>query len=42
MLGAAEGLTGWMVFSWSTAWTFLFLTTLRDARKAAAAGPGQA
>lgn len=33
MLGAAEGLTGWMVFSWSTAWTFMFLTTLRDARK---------
>ena len=42
VLGAAEGLTGWMVFSWSTAWTFMFLTTLRDARKAAKAGPGQA
>jgi len=34
LLGAAEGLTGWIVFSWSTAWTFMFLTTLRDARKA--------
>jgi hypothetical protein len=42
MLGAAEGLTGWMVFSWSTAWTFLFLTTLRDARKALHAGQGAA
>lgn len=43
MLGAAEGLTGWMVFSWSTAWTFLFLTALRRARSRTArrssAGP---
>ena len=41
MLGPAEGLTGWMVFSWSTAWTFMFLTTLRDARKPASSGSGK-
>jgi hypothetical protein len=28
LLGAAEGLTGWLVFSWSTGWIFMFLSTL--------------
>jgi hypothetical protein len=30
LLGAAEGLLGWIVFSWSTAAIFMFLTSLRD------------
>ncbi len=37
LLGAAEGLTGWIVFSWSTAWVFLFLTTFRVAGQVQAA-----
>lgn len=28
LLGAAEGLTGWLLFSWSTGWIFMFLSTL--------------
>jgi hypothetical protein len=32
LLGAAEGLTGWIVFSWSTGWVMVFLTALRDIR----------
>lgn len=30
LLGAGEGLTGWIVFSWSTAAIFMFMTSLRD------------
>jgi hypothetical protein len=30
LLGAAEGLLGWIVFSWSTAAIFMLLTSLRD------------
>jgi hypothetical protein len=32
LLGAAEGLTGWLVFSWSTGWIFMFLSTLMQLR----------
>jgi hypothetical protein len=30
LLGAAEGLTGWIVFSWSTGSIFMFLTALHE------------
>jgi hypothetical protein len=33
LLGAAEGLTGWIVFSWSTGWVMMFLTSLHELRR---------
>jgi hypothetical protein len=37
LLGAAEGLTGWIVFSWSTGWVFMFLSSLHALRREAKA-----
>lgn len=33
LLGAVEGLSGWIVFSWSTGWVMLFLSSLHDLRR---------